>query len=213
MDPQQNQQPQQQPQQPAPQQGGYQQQPYPQQPQQQPQYPQQQAPQQPQQQGGGQRLKIDDNLLHNVGLGQLPPQEKNRLLAQIYETLELRVGMTLANQMTDDQLKEFEQFIQSNDERGALTWLETNFPNYKQVVAQELEKLKNELQQNAPAIIDAINNPPQAPAQYDQQTEQAQYQQYQQQQDQAYQQQFEAVQQQQEQQQQSQQQQSDQAQS
>ena len=125
-------------------------------------------PQQPQQPGqpagqpgqdGQPRLRIDDNMLRDLGLGDLPPQEKNRLLAQIYETLELRVGMTLANQMSDQQLQEFEGFIDSNDERGALTWLEGNFPNYKQVVANELEKLKQEISANAQQIIDAVNNP------------------------------------------------------
>ena len=36
-------------------------------------------------------------------------------------------------------------FIKNNNESGALTWLESNFPNYKQVVAEELEKLKTEI--------------------------------------------------------------------
>jgi hypothetical protein len=134
----------------------------------QPQQPMQQQPQQPAQpqgqDGGGSRLRIDDNMLQSVGLGGLPPQEKNRLLAQIYETLELRVGMTLANQMTEAQLKEFEQFIEGNDEQGALGWLEANFPNYRQVVAQELEKLKVEVQQSSQAILDAVNNPQAQPS-------------------------------------------------
>jgi len=98
-------------------------------------------------------LKIDDNLLNDVGLGSLPVDDKNKMLAHIYETLEMRVGMTLAKQMTNEQLDEFEGFIDSNNEEGALTWLETNFPNYKQVVADELEKLKEEIKAQAPQIL------------------------------------------------------------
>src|SRR3989338_5712953 len=90
-------------------------------------------------------FQLDDNLLQQLGLGSLPPAEKNKMLAHIYETLELRVGMKLAEQMSDAQLDEFEKYIDSNDEAGALKWLETNFPNYKQVVADELEKLKIEI--------------------------------------------------------------------
>ncbi len=100
-------------------------------------------------------FQLDDNLLRELGLGSLPPAEKNKMLAHIYETLELRVGMKLAEQMSDAQLDEFERFIDSNDEAGALKWLETNFPNYKQVVADELEKLKTEIKAQAPAIIEA----------------------------------------------------------
>jgi len=100
-------------------------------------------------------FKLDDNLLKELGLGELPPAEKNKMLAHIYETLEMRVGMTLAEQMSDDQLKEFESFIDANDEAGALKWLETNFPNYKQVVADELDKLKAEISAAAPQIVAA----------------------------------------------------------
>jgi hypothetical protein len=110
-------------------------------------------------------FQLDDNLLRELGLGDLPPAEKNKMLAHIYETLELRVGMKLAEQMTDAQLDEFEGFIDRNDEAGALKWLETNFPNYKDVVAEELEKLKNEIKTQAPAIMQATladqNQPPQ----------------------------------------------------
>ncbi len=103
----------------------------------------------------GTKFQLDDNLLQQIGLGGLPPVEKNKMLAHIYETLELRVGMKLAEQMSDEQLDEFEAFIDRNDDAGALKWLETNFPNYKQVVADELEKLKSEIKAQAPAIMEA----------------------------------------------------------
>jgi hypothetical protein len=102
-------------------------------------------------------FQLDDNLLQELGLGGLPVSEKNKMLGHIYETLELRVGMRLAEQMSDNQLDEFEGFIDRNDEPGALHWLETNFPDYKKVVAEELEKLKGEIKAQAPAIIEATN--------------------------------------------------------
>ncbi len=124
-------------------------------------------------------FKLDNALLEELGLGSLPADEKNRMLAHIYETLEMRVGMKLAEQMTNDQLDEFEGFIDRNDEAGALKWLETNFPNYKDVVAEQLEKLKSEVRISAPQILEASRaqaamqaqqqpaamQPPQAPQQ------------------------------------------------
>ena len=100
-------------------------------------------------------FKLDDNLLIELGLGTLAATEKNRMLNHIYETLEMRVGMKLAQKMTNEQLDEFEAFIDRNDEAGALKWLETNFPDYKQVVADELETLKNEIKTAAPQIMAA----------------------------------------------------------
>lgn len=137
-------------------------------------------------------FKLDDNLLQELGLGGLPPADKNSMLGHIYETLELRVGMRLAEQMSDSQLNEFEGFVngdvnvargyldggfagweQAQDylqqrsqaeqagrpgdsiipEYAALRWLETNFPDYKNVVADELEKLKGEIKAQAPQIV------------------------------------------------------------
>lgn len=102
-------------------------------------------------------FQLNDDLLQELGLGGLPASEKNKMLNHIYETLELRVGMRLAEQMSDAQLDEFESFIDRNDEAGALHWLETNFPDYKKVVAEELEKLKSEIKAQAPAILEATH--------------------------------------------------------
>jgi Protein of unknown function (DUF5663) len=100
-------------------------------------------------------IKLDDNLLQELGLGSLPAGEKDKFLRHIYETLEMRVGTRLAERMTDAQLDEFESFIDRRDDQGAFHWLETNFPNYKEVVAEEFEKLKREIKAVAPDILSA----------------------------------------------------------
>ncbi len=109
-------------------------------------------------------FKLDNNLLEELGLGDLPAEQKNSMLQHIYETLEMRVGMKLADQMSNDQLDEFEGFIDKNDEAGALKWLETNFPDYKKVVADELETLKTEIKGTANKILEASKNQPPQPA-------------------------------------------------
>ena len=100
-------------------------------------------------------LKIDNTLLQEVGLGTLPDAEKNSFLRHVYETLEMRVGIRLADQMTNEQLDEFERYFEAKDDAGAFKWLETNFPNYKEIVQQEFDKLKAEVAQSAPQILSA----------------------------------------------------------
>src|SRR3954466_8953658 len=100
-------------------------------------------------------LKIDNSLLEEVGLGSLPDAEKNSFLKHIYETLEMRVGIRLADQMSNEQLDEFEKYFEAKDDAGAFKWLETNFPNYKDIVNEEFEKLKSEVAQTAPQILAA----------------------------------------------------------
>ncbi len=109
-------------------------------------------------------FKLDNAFLQELGLGSLPAQEKNMMLKHIYDTLELRVGKKLAERMTNQQLDEFEQLMPKQDDtqdmqvqkqNSSLHWLETNFPDYKQVVAGELERLKQEIKQAAPQILEA----------------------------------------------------------
>jgi hypothetical protein len=111
-------------------------------------------------------LKLDNNLLDELGLGTLPEDQKRGMLQHIYETLELRVGTNLANQMTDAQLQEFERFIDQGgdaNQEQALRWLETNLPNYKQVVNDVFEALKLEVRAMAPQLL-AASQPQGAPA-------------------------------------------------
>lgn len=105
-------------------------------------------------------IKIDNDLLQQLGLAGLPEAEKNSLLKHIYETLEMRVGMRLADQMTNEQLDEFEKYFDAKDDAGAFKWLETNFPNYKEIVQQEFDKLKLEIGQSAPQILAASQQAP-----------------------------------------------------
>jgi hypothetical protein len=115
-------------------------------------------------------LKLDNNLLDELGLGGLPEDQKRAMLQHIYDTLELRVGTNLANQMTDQQLEEFEKFIDDGGDANqaqALQWLEANLPNYKQVVNEVFEALKAEVKQMAPQIMMTTAQQPmgQVPAQ------------------------------------------------
>lgn len=116
-------------------------------------------------------ITIDESLLQELGLGSLPEAEKKKLVDHIYETLELRVGTVLADQMSDEQLDEFEAIMDRNDAlaagktaqmaapmaQEALKWLQSNFPDYSKVVQQELEKLKAEVRANAPKILAAAS--------------------------------------------------------
>ena len=106
--------------------------------------------------------RLDEQTLEELGLAALPPEEKRKMLTHILETLEMSVGTTLASQMSDAQLDEFEKLMPTQEdspesvkdkEKAALNWLETNFPDYKQVVSGELDKLKNEIKDLAPQIL------------------------------------------------------------
>lgn len=101
-------------------------------------------------------LKLDDKLLEDVGLGSLSREDKDSLLAKLYDQLELRVGTVIAKQLTDEQLDEFEKLIDSEQQDKALAWLSANYPDYKQVVANQLKQLADELKASSPQILSQL---------------------------------------------------------
>jgi hypothetical protein len=98
-------------------------------------------------------ISLDDNLLKELGLYDLSDAHRNAVLRCLYDELELRVGTTLAEQMTDQQLDEFEFFIDNDDEQGAFEWLQRNLPEYPEVVQQEFATLKSEISAQSVAIL------------------------------------------------------------
>ena len=100
-------------------------------------------------------IRIDGGLLDELGLAELADLEKNKLLKQIYDTLERRVGMRLVDQMSKAQLDDFGAIYEAKDSQAAFAWLETQFPKYKDAVREEFETLKLEVSAAAPAILAA----------------------------------------------------------
>lgn len=76
-------------------------------------------------------FQLDENFLKDLGLEELPAEEKKAFLQHIYQELELRVGTRLAEGLDDKQLLEFESLI-NRDEDKVRAWLESNVPGYEQ---------------------------------------------------------------------------------
>lgn len=136
-------------------------------------------------------FQLDDKFLQELGLDQLPDDQKQAFKEHIYSELELRVGVRLSEGLSDEQLAEFESFVDRNDEKvrtwvaanasdytadpayqqlktnapqgmddaallaeyASLKWLGINRPHYREVVAQVLEELKQEIKNNRDVIL------------------------------------------------------------
>ena len=136
-------------------------------------------------------FQLDDNFLSDVGLAGLPDDQKQAFLQHIYEELELRVGTKLSEGLNEQQMAEFESFVDQNEDKvrgwftkylpdyasrqdfvqlsqsapqgtpelavlceyGSLKWLEMNRPDYRDVVASQLDALKKEISANADTIL------------------------------------------------------------
>lgn len=136
-------------------------------------------------------FQLDDKFLQELGLDQLPEDQKQAFLEQVYNSLEERVGVRLSEGLTEAQLEEFEGIIDRDQQKvtawlqmhapnfaqdetyqrlqqatgmqsdnpalmaefAATKWLEVNRPNYREVVAQVMQELKQEIGRDRDAIL------------------------------------------------------------
>lgn len=94
-------------------------------------------------------FQLDDKFLQDVGLGGLPDDQKQAFLAYFREQLEIRVGTKLSDGLSNDQLDEFESFI-DRDEEKVNSWLAANAGNYGE------DPIWKQLSQGAPENIPEI---------------------------------------------------------
>lgn len=136
-------------------------------------------------------FQLDDKFLQDIGLGDLPENQRKAFLQHIYDELELRVGTKLSEGMSEQQMSEFESFVDRDEDKvrewyantmpdyatrpdyqqfassapdatseidilseyASLKWLEINRPDYRRIVAEELEALKQEIVSQKDTIL------------------------------------------------------------
>jgi hypothetical protein len=94
-------------------------------------------------------FQLDDKFLQEVGLGDLPEDQKQAFLAYFREQLEYRVGTKLSEGLSDEQLDEFESFI-DRDQEKVDAWLAANVPNYPE------DQVWQQLKSGAPEGVEEI---------------------------------------------------------
>lgn len=97
-------------------------------------------------------MQIDDEFMEEVGLGAMPEAEKQAFMKHAEEELEVRVGQGVGAGLTDEQMREFDQ-IEDLDE--AMRWLDSNAPDFREVVAQIYEAFKQEIIGERQSILNA----------------------------------------------------------
>jgi len=100
---------------------------------------------------------LDTTIFDDAGLGVLTPEEKERMLAYVQKTLETRVGIRLAEEADEAQLRTFTELADAGDDEAVYAWLAT-FPQLEAIARTELSDIKAELAFMAPEVLGARDN-------------------------------------------------------
>lgn len=75
-------------------------------------------------------FQLDDQFLQDIGLADLPEEQRKPFLQHVYDQLEYRVGVRLSEGMSDAQLEEFESIIDRKPE-VIDAWVAQYAPDYR----------------------------------------------------------------------------------
>ena len=93
---------------------------------------------------------VDDAFMAEVGLSNMPEDDKRAFMDHAREELEVRVGRTVSEALTDEQLNEFSGLSDAFD---VANWLEQNIPDYREIVKRIFDEFKQEIMSERQAIV------------------------------------------------------------
>ncbi len=95
-------------------------------------------------------IRVDDNFMMEVGLGDMPEAEARAFIDHAEEELEVRVGQKLSENLSDAELIEFTQI---EDAMEARNWLENKIPGFQEVVLKVFRDFKDEIRAQRSQIL------------------------------------------------------------
>ncbi len=87
-------------------------------------------------------MRIDDVFMEEVGLNEMPDGERQAFMDHAEEELEVRVGHAVSQELSAEQLRDFEEIEEGGQ---AAAWLKINVPNFREIVQTVVQSFKNEL--------------------------------------------------------------------
>ena len=98
---------------------------------------------------GESSIRLDPTLLWEMGYRSLTKSQVIDVLDDIYDTLEIRVGRRVAEQLTTNQLATFDRILTGVAQGSPLKWLQQNVKNYRELVRAEYSYIVLTLQRAA----------------------------------------------------------------
>ena len=95
-------------------------------------------------------MEFNDNFLQEMGLSEMPDDQKQRFLDYVQEELEVRIGERISEGLSEVQLNQFDLIA---DQAEATKWLEVNRPDYRDIVANTIAEMKAEIRANRDRLI------------------------------------------------------------
>ncbi len=95
-------------------------------------------------------MEFDEKFLQEMGLSAMPEDQKQAFLNYIQEELEVRIGERISEGLSEVQLNQFDLIT---DQAEAAKWLETNRPDYREIVDRTIAEMKEEIRTHRDQLL------------------------------------------------------------
>ena len=95
-------------------------------------------------------MEFDEKFLEEMGLSGMPEDQKQAFLKYVEEEIAVRIGERISRGLTQVQLNQFDMITDKNE---ATQWLETNRPDYREIVSRTIAEMKDEIRANRNRLI------------------------------------------------------------
>ena len=85
-----------------------------------------------------------------IGINNAPEDVKAKLISGIEALAEKRLVIKISDIVSEEQAEEFGKIT---DEKQAIDWLNTNVPNFTDLVTEVMAEIKNEILQHKSEIV------------------------------------------------------------
>lgn len=101
-------------------------------------------------------VKITDafgsNIIKELGIENLPDEQKLRLLEKMAEVVESRLMIRIGEALTEDGRAEFSRLMTDGDQEKVFAWLDAKGVKIDEWLVEEISKMKSELIAKADSI-------------------------------------------------------------
>jgi len=107
--------------------------------------------------GSSKNRRITLRILEEAGLGRLSAHAQASLLRRLNSELQQRVGSVIFDDLSPDQVAEFERLFENGDDAASARFLDTVRSDISEVVKAEHERLIREIHSRASEILEEYN--------------------------------------------------------
>ena len=100
----------------------------------------------------GMPTQIEQDILKELGIDQLPPERQEEVLTAMTEAVLKRLILRLVGAMGEEQRKQFEEIANAGDQEKISQFLTANIPNHEALVHEEVASFKKDMQ----VVVDGL---------------------------------------------------------